>query len=310
MNHHRLGWDEVPTGFRRLVEEALGSTVRSWRNESGGFSPSLAARCELGDGRRVFVKVASAAQNPRTPDMIRHEIAVAAVVPSSFPAPPLVASVDDGDWVAAVFQEVPGRPPLTPWTREELAMVVAAVERLAASAGGSGATLAPVEEVAGPLFAGWRTLAATAPLPAGLDDWSRRHLDRLAEIEAGWPQAGAGQALLHFDIRNDNVVLDGEQVWFVDWATATRGAAWIDLVAMLPSVPLDGGPEPEVVWANSRLAATADPSAVDAVVVALAGYFTRSALEPPPVGLPTVRQFQAAQGEVARRWAAARCRLA
>jgi len=34
--------------------------------------------------------------------------------------------------------------------------------------------------------------------------------------------------------------------------------------------------------------------------------FTRQALLPPPPGLPTVRAFQAAQGQVARAWLAAR----
>jgi hypothetical protein len=39
-------------------------------------------------------------------------------------------------------------------------------------------------------------------------------------------------------------------------------------------------------------------------VCALAGYFTERSLRAPPPGLPTVRAFQAAQGEVTRRWLA------
>jgi len=39
-------------------------------------------------------------------------------------------------------------------------------------------------------------------------------------------------------------------------------------------------------------------------VAAVAGFFTSRALQPPPPGLPTVRAFQAAQGEVTRRWVA------
>jgi len=42
------------------------------------------------------------------------------------------------------------------------------------------------------------------------------------------------------------------------------------------------------------------------VVAAIAGYFTRQSLQPPPPGLPTVRAFQAAQGVVARDWLALR----
>ena len=43
----------------------------------------------------------------------------------------------------------------------------------------------------------------------------------------------------------------------------------------------------------------ADPDAVTATVAALAGYFTRTALLPPPPGLPTLREFADAQGKVA-----------
>jgi hypothetical protein len=41
----------------------------------------------------------------------------------------------------------------------------------------------------------------------------------------------------------------------------------------------------------------------------VAGFFTRQALLPPPPGLPTLRAFQRAQGEVARAWLARRAGL-
>jgi hypothetical protein len=43
---------------------------------------------------------------------------------------------------------------------------------------------------------------------------------------------------------------------------------------------------------------------VAATLCALGGYFTYQSLQPAPAGLPTVRAFQAAQGEVTRRWLA------
>lgn len=67
-------------------------------------------------------------------------------------------------------------------------------------------------------------------------------------------------------------------------------------------------PPDEVVSAHP-VGRVADPAAVDVFVVALAGYFTRRSLLPPPPGLPTVRAFQAAQGRIARGWAADRLRL-
>ncbi len=45
---------------------------------------------------------------------------------------------------------------------------------------------------------------------------------------------------------------------------------------------------------------------VDAVLASIAGFFTHRALLPPAPGLPGLREFQAAQGEVARAWLARR----
>jgi hypothetical protein len=90
----------------------------------------------------------------------------------------------------------------------------------------------------------------------------------------------------------------------VDWPHAYRGAAFTDVAFFAPSVAMQGGPEPAALLARSRAGRTVSRDALAAVVCALAGYFTEHSLRPPPPGLPTVRRFQAAQGEVARRWLA------
>ncbi len=87
-----------------------------------------------------------------------------------------------------------------------------------------------------------------------------------------------------------------------DWPEACRGAGWIDLVALLPSLHLDGGPEPRQMFEATTIGQSADAGAVDVFLASIAGYFTRMSLLAPPPGLPTLRPFQAAQGDVARTW--------
>jgi Ser/Thr protein kinase RdoA (MazF antagonist) len=142
--------------------------------------------------------------------------------------------------------------------------------------------------------------------PDGLDDWSLRHLDKLVALDETASHAGAGETLLHFDIRADNLLLTPERVWFVDWPHACVGAAWVDLVGFAPSVTMQGGPTPELLLRRHPGYRDTDPDAITSVVAAIAGYFTHRALQPAPPGLPTVRAFQAAQGVVARRWLAER----
>ena len=102
-----------------------------------------------------------------------------------------------------------------------------------------------------------------------------------------------------------NTSLSGpDGVVIVDWPHACRGAAFVDEVFFAPSVAMQGGPELMDLLALSAAGRSAEPQRVAAMVCALGGYFTYQSLRPAPPGLPTVRAFQAAQGEVTRRWLA------
>jgi hypothetical protein len=151
----------------------------------------------------------------------------------------------------------------------------------------------------GTMFTGWRTLAAKAR-DAPMDGWSRAHLDELAVIEARWEDATRGDGLIHGDVRSDNVLLTGDRVVFVDWTSTCTGAPWFEVVAMLPSVELEGGGEPDAVLRRIGLDLPRDR--LVPLVVAIAGYFANMSRLPDPPGLPTVRAFQRAQGEVTNAW--------
>lgn len=117
----------------------------------------------------------------------------------------------------------------------------------------------------------------------GLDDWSVRHLHALAGLEREAPLAVAGETLLHFDLRADNMLLAGNRVWFVDWPLACVGAAWVDVVFFAPSVTMQGGPTPEEIMARSPACRAADPRCITAAVAAVAGFLptARSSLRRP-----------------------------
>src|SRR5439155_22784178 len=114
--------------------------------------------------------------------------------------------------------------------------------------------------------------------PPGLDDWSLRHLDPLVELEATAPAAVEGSTLLHLDIRADNLLLTPERVYVVDWPHACVGAPWVDPVCFAPSVPMQGGPVPGDLLRRHPAARAAEPGAITAAVVAVAGFFTSRAL--------------------------------
>ncbi|MFI0896583.1 aminoglycoside phosphotransferase family protein [Streptomyces sp. NPDC020983] len=307
----RTAWGSVPARVRAAVEGRLGARVVRARTQSAGFSPGVAARLGLADGRRVFVKAVSAAQNPESPGIHRDEVRIARALPAAVPAPRLLADLDLDGWVVLLFEDVEGRLPALPWEPAELDLVLGAVGDLAAVLTPSPVAVPPVAQRQESAFRGWRVLSAdhaagTDDL-AGLDPWAARNLPALAELESGWAAGAAGGTLAHADLRADNLLLtpDGRVV-VVDWPWACLAAPWYDLLLMLPSVRMQGGPPPERLFAAHRAAAGADPDAVTAVLAAFAGYLLGHARRPAPPGLPTLRAFQAAQGREALAWLRAR----
>ncbi|HVF31598.1 MAG TPA: hypothetical protein VM933_01065 [Acidimicrobiales bacterium] len=299
----RIEWSAVPGRVRDEVGRLLGSPVVAAVNEAGGFSPSLAARARLADGRRCFLKAGSAAAtNDRVVDMLRNEAALGACFPADFPAPRLDLAVDDGEWVVLAFEEVAGHNPVQPWRPADLDATIAALDDLPTPGG------LPLRRAEVRLVGTFDGFAAVIADPTGVDDdWTLRHLGRLAEVESAWPAATAGEALVHSDVRDDNVVLaDDGRVLLVDWAHSFVGADWLDLAFALPSIELAGGPSCEDLVARSRRLRRADPEALTVVAVALLGFFTNQARHAPPPGAPAVRAFQEAQRRVTRRWVEAR----
>lgn len=306
----RSTWDEAPQPVRDAVDDLLGSPIRTTHTVVGGFSPGPAFRAELADGRTVFIKAAGRSLNEDTPAMHRREGEVLGRMPRSVPAPSLIGTFDDGDWVALAVEWIDGRAPIAT-DDTDVERMLGLLERLAERT--EGVAIDGVEPVAAThvdLFGHWDRLAGDTP--ANLDAWSRQHLGRLAELEAHAADASSGHHLVHLDVRTDNVLLavgSVERDVLVDWPGASTGAAWVDLAALLPALHMDGGPPPTDVFASTPVGRRADAEAVDAFVVALAGYFTRMSLLPAPPGLPTLRDFQAAQGRIARRWVTQRLRL-
>jgi hypothetical protein len=298
-----LPWADLPAHLHRWAAEIGGGPPEDVVDLAGGFSPGATARVRFEVGPELFIKAVGTDLNPESPGLHRREARVAALLPPSAAWPRLLQVYDDDDWVALAFELVDGRPPRHPWQRDELHAVLGALERLhwdLTPAPAGGIEQAAVHHAA--TFDGWRTLAGLAVVPDGLDRWSRRHLARLADLESGWAESCAGDTLLHCDIRSDNILLGVHGPVFVDWPHAAVGRPVLDLVCWAPSVVLEGGPDPEELLAGHGPSRDAEPGVVTTLAAAVAGFFVERSLLPAPPGLPTLRAFQAAQGEVALAW--------
>lgn len=300
----RPSWPDLPAAVRAAVETRLGAGVSGWTSHDGGYSQGLAStlRTDAGD---VFVK-AVGPEHPFTADLYRLEARTARALPAGTPAPALRWVLDDdldgaGTWVALAFDAVPGRAVATPWRDDELAAVADLARRI-------GEVEVPADSLL-PRFADtvewreWEDLADRRPAGLGTyDPWVADRLDRLAVLASAWPEATAGDHLVHGDLRGDNTVLVDRAAVAVDWPCAARGAAFCDAVGMLPAVQVEGGPPPEEVLRRHPLPRDVEPDAVTSYLAALTGYFLKSSLDPAPPGIPHLRAFQRAQAEVGVAW--------
>jgi hypothetical protein len=209
--------------------------------------------------------------------------------------------------VALVLADVDGRHPMTPWETAEIAAVLETLQRLAdeLTPVPVGLVVPRTEDELRNEFGGFDKLASEPwdDLPSLASD----HLDELRALAFRGIDACHGESLVHLDVRADNLLVrpDGSVV-LVDWPWACRGAAWIDSVSLLMNVALYGGHDVEALMTRSPVLCAADPDVVTAFLAGLAAYFLDAARRPAPAGLPTVRAFQLAQGEVVLDWLARR----
>lgn len=309
----RLDWRDLPRAVRDRIETLAGARVTAETSATSGFSPGFCAVLELTDGRAVFVKAVSPDQNPTSPQLARAEIRAAAALPSQVPAPPLRWWHDDGHWVILGFDAVHGRSPELPWRADDLALVLAAIDDLAHCEPTPGHALPRTDDQLAEDFTGWRRMLRAAPaererVASAIDEpgrWAVEHLDDLVRWEQDALRACAGDALVHGDLRADNLMIeDGhDRVWLIDWPHASVGAPWLDLAFMLPSVALQGGAgDPAWLFSQSAVADGVSVDQLRAALSGLAGYFAWSSGQPAPPGIPNLRAFQAAQAGATLRW--------
>ena len=301
----RLNWFDIPLHTRHIIELWLGSEIVNISSQTSGFSPGVSATFTLADARNVFIKAVGPKPNPGIASVHRHELNIVSQLPNDIPVPRLLWSYDDLEtgWVTLIFENIDGWHPANPWKQDELRRAIDALVDLNGKLTPSPLLVRDASSAFAETVCGWQKLKNEQSIFNNqLDDWSVRHLNQLAEIEALAPNAVTGNTLLHFDVRADNMLFTSDCVWFFDWPHARIGAEWVDVVCFAPSVAMQGGLLPEKLCVQHPAFQRADPMFITAAVVSLAGFFTYQALQLPPPGLPTLRAFQDAQGQVARQW--------
>lgn len=296
----RVTWDGLPVHVRYLIQQRLGRSVAEAASQGSGFTPGFASRLLLAGGDRAFVKAADDATQPEFAASYREEVRKVTALPSSVPAPALRWWDDTEGWVVLCFDDVAGQPPTRPWLSGELAAVID--------------TITSMSSVLTPLPQGLTVPTWAAELAGLVTYWERfdalgvlaRHTAEAIALAERGLAAGAGDTLVHWDLRDDNIIIgDDGRVWVCDWNWPVRGASWIDLLTVLISAHGDGHDADELLRV-SPLTVGVDAERIDAVLALYAGYFLGAAVGEVPATSPWIRVHQRWYGEVSIDWLAQR----
>jgi len=291
----RIGYAQAPEHVTRWVTERLGGEVESVVDCVGGMSPGPAARVRAASGAAGFVKACGTDLNPVTPDLLRAEARALAALPEHPALPRLLEVHDDGDWVALLIEDLPGSSPPAPWRRGDLARVTDALVELRPVLDTVRLDGLPSARESSPVFATrWCELATRLDL---VDPWWRHHHEALAQHAARAVELIDGTALLHWDIRADNVVVTPDRTVLVDWGQVRRGSAWMDHAMLALDCSMSGSEVSTGELARlDPVLRDRDPADLLAVAAAAAMAFAARATEPSHPSLPTLTATSA-------RWA-------
>ena len=272
-----LGWR--PTDFRRAAP-ARGDTATN-------------QRWIVSDDRRsAFVKIGATELTAR---WIRDEYRNYRAIHGWF-MPRVLGFDDDGERPVLAIEDLSdGRWP-PPWTDERVKEVLDALCAIHATP--------PPDHLHGRAVdwgSNWPDVAVdpAAFLALGLcsSSWLDANIQVL--VEAAMRARLDGDALIHVDVRSDNLCFRSGRAVLIDWNHAMIGNPELDLAAWLPSLHAEGGPAPEALLPDApELAAW------------LAGFFGSRAGLPPIAEARHVRPLQLAQVRSALPWAARQLGLA
>jgi hypothetical protein len=244
---------------------------------------------KLPGGATAFVKIAA---YDYTADWLRNEHDNYVALQSSLHIPRLLGWDDDDEHPALAIEDLSAAVWPPPWSQAGIDAVFGALDAIHSEEPPYGTT---VESLLPDIREAWADVRRD---PSGFlrmgfasAEWIGSSVDalegaaRAANID--------GSALLHLDVRSDNVCLRDGLAVLVDWNMACSGDPSFDVAAWLPSLADEGGPAPwEVLPGEAGFASL------------LAGYFcARAGLSPIPQA-PHARPMQLTQGRVALEWAA------
>lgn len=267
------------------IEKLVGAKVESYRRVEGGYTPALRLLCRTAHVD-FFVKVGV---TPSTSKNLYREIRVYNCLSGDF-MPRLVAWEHHESEPVLIIEDLSMHHWPPPWDERQIELTLAQINALH----NTSAALETFAEVHGTDVGNWKSVADDPEpflsLKVADARWLESALPDLIRHQENCPTAG--DSLIHWDLRSDNICLTEKQAKFIDWNGACLSNPRLDLGFWLPSLAYEAGLKPETIL----------PDAPE-VAAWVSGFFAARAGLPKIVDAPRVRTVQRQQLATALPWA-------
>jgi hypothetical protein len=232
-----------PKYLQDLVEATFNTKTKDWKRPDCGLSAAYRYSVQLKDGSKVFVKAATDAS---TESWLRNEHLALSSVRGKFMPEVISWNEQPGGYPVLITRDLSDA--YWPASHAGVSWRTGDFERLMEGL----AELRNIEDVhlipaiTNEEYAAWLAIAENPESFLQLNfctrKWFNHAITPLIEAEKNYDRTG--ESLVHGDVRSDNVCFAGSQMILVDWSHATRGNALYDIANLLPTLHLEGGPEP------------------------------------------------------------------
>ena len=282
---------EEAANVARALKKLRAKPVAWTAVTTGGYTPARRWVVTLDDGSTAFVKMAT---DELTASWLRDEHLTYSLLRGSTFMPRYLGWYDDGSRPVLALEDLSAAEWPPPWTPERIQAVRSCLRDVSATPPPANLPMAADDHLG--LRDCWDEVRRDPEpfLSLGLcgSGWLGSALPSLLQASRDAPLSG--DALLHFDVRSDNICIRDGRALLVDWNWTSVGNPLCDLAFWLPSLHSEGGPAPwEILTEGTgELAAVA------------AGFACSHAGRAPIPTAPRLRTLQLAYARSALPWAA------
>ncbi len=277
-----LGRDTCCDGLESRIADLTGRGVDRLLPVQGGYTDACRKIVKFRDGNTAFAKCAT---DQRTSGWLYSEISIYRQLSGDFMAD--VLTWDEEEPPLLLLEDLTGNAWPPPWTTSGVDMVLDSLAMIHESQ----ASVPEYHEIF--THRGWHEVAAHPEaflsIRVASESWLTTCLPTL--LEAHDRVEPEGKALVHLDVRSDNICFRAARAVLIDWNNACSGNPDLDTAFWLPSLRHEGGPPPQDILAGAgHLAAY------------VTGYFASRAGLPDLPHTPLVRRLQMAQLNAGLQW--------